>query len=158
MCNIWKKLVVSSLVVALAASLTGGAAFAAAPAATKASPGEVIGVIDSQLIVSKHPSFENTAKQLQQMMRQKENEAKAAIDKEPDQAKKAQIMQTKRMEAAREEQNLMEPIYKDCQEAVRIIAKQRNVTIVLEKASVYFGGQDITEDVIKQLEISKMKK
>ena len=143
--NTWKKIAVSSLAVVLVVLLAGGSAFAA-PAA-----GDVIGVIDSQEIVTKHPNFENTMKQLQQIMKQKENEAKAAVDKEPDQAKKAQIMQTKRMEAAREEQRLMEPIYKDCQEAVRVIARQRNVTVVLEKASVYFGGQDITDYVIQQL-------
>ena len=147
--NMWKKIVVLSLAVTLVL-LTIGTAFAAA-AAPKAPAGDVIGVIDSQLIVSKHPSFEATARQLQQVMREKENEARTAVDKEPDQAKKSQIMQTKRMEAAREEQRLMEPIYKDCQEAVRVIAKQRNVTIVLEKASVYFGGEDITDYVVQQL-------
>ena len=129
--------------------LTGTMVFAGPAPAPKT--GDVIGVIDSQQIVSKHPSFEATAKQLQQMMRDKEAEAKAAVDMEPDPQKKAAIMQTKRMEAAREEQRLMEPILKDCQEAVRVIAKQRNVTIVLEKASVYFGGQDITDYVVQQL-------
>ena len=146
--KMWKKVIVPSVVITLAVLLTGGTAFAAA---AKAPVGDVIGVIDSQLIVSKHPSFEATAKQLQQVMRDKENEARAAVDKEPDPAKKSQIMQTKRMEAAREEQRLMEPIYKDCQEAVRVIAKQRSVTIVLEKASVYFGGEDITDYVVQQL-------
>ena len=147
--NMWEKVVASGLAAMFAVLLAGGAAFAAA--AAKPSPGDVIGVIDSQLIVSKHPAFEATAQQLQQMMRQKEGEARTAVDREPDQAKKTQIMQTKRMEAAREEQRLMEPIYKDCQEAVRVIARQRNVTIVLEKSSVYFGGQDITDYVIQQL-------
>lgn len=149
MSNTWKKVILVSLVVVSAVLLAGGAAFAAE---AKPAP-DVIGVIDSQLIVSKHPAFEQTAKQLQDMMRQKEGEARTAVDKEPDQAKKSQIMQTKRMEAAREEQRLMEPIYKDCQEAVRVVAKKRNVTIVLEKASVYFGGQDITDYVVQQLSL-----
>ena len=146
MSNMWKLVVISSLIAAFAISLTAGAAFAAA-----ARTGDVIGVIDSQLIVTRHPSFEQAMTQLQQIMRQKENEAVTAMDQEPDQARKAQIMQTKRMEAAREEQRLMEPIYRDCQEAVRVIARQRNVTIVLEKASVYFGGEDITDYVVQQL-------
>ena len=151
MSNMLKNFIALSLAVVSVVFLTGGTVFAAPAAAPKASPGDVIGVIDSQLIVSKHPAFEEAAKQLQQIMRQKENEARIAVEKEPDQAKKSQIMQTKRMEAAREEQRLMEPIYKDCQEAVRVIAKQRNVTIVLEKASVYFGGQDVTDYVVQQL-------
>jgi len=148
MSNMLKNLVALSLFVMMVL-LSGGTAFAAP--APKASPGDVIGVIDSQFIISKHPAFEDAAKQLQQIMRQKENEARTAVDREPDQAKKSQIMQTKRMEAAQAEQRLMEPIYKDCQEAVRVIAKQRNVTIVLEKVSVYFGGQDITDYVVQQL-------
>ena len=147
MSDICKKIVVYGLTAVFAILLTGGASFAAA--------GDVIGVIDSQLIVTRHPRFETTARQLQQMMAQKENEARTAVDQEPDQARKVQIMQTKRAEAAREEQRLMEPIYRDCQEAVRVIARQRNVTIVLEKASVYFGGQDITDYVIQQFLIKK---
>ena len=141
MSNMWKKMVALSLTVAFAVLLTGGMAFA----------GDVIGIIDSQLIVSRHPDFEVAARSLQQIMRQKEREAVAAIDQEADQARRAQIMQTMRMEMAREEQRLMDPIYRDCQEAVRVVARQRNVTIVLERASVYFGGQDITDYVIQHL-------
>jgi outer membrane protein len=59
------------------------------------------------------------------------------------------------MELAREEQRLMEPIFKQCQDADRIVAKKSNVTVVLEKASVYFGGLDITLDVIQQLQLTK---
>ena len=136
-----KKILVSSLLIAAVVVLTGSVAGAA----------DTIGVIDSQQIVSQHPSFESVTQQLQQISRTKESEAKAAADKEPDTAKKAQIVQTKRMELAREEQRLMEPIFQNCQEAVRVVATQKKVTRVLEKASVYFGGQDITLDVIQQL-------
>jgi len=45
----------------------------------------------------------------------------------------------------------MEPIYNDCQEAVRVVARARNVTVVLERSSVYFGGQDITDFVVQHL-------
>jgi outer membrane protein len=118
-----------------------------------AEAADTIGVIDSQQIISKHPSFENAAKQLQEIGKQKESEAKAAADKEEQPAQKAQVVQVKRMELAREEQRLMEPIFKQCQEAVRIIAQKKKITLVLEKASVYFGGQDLTEDVIQQLHL-----
>ena len=116
-----------------------------------ASAADTIGVIDSQGIISKHPRFESAAKELQEIGRRKESEAKAAADKETDPARKAQVVQAKRMELAQEEQRLMEPIFKDCQEAVRIVAKNKKVTLVLEKASVYFGGMDITVDVVQQL-------
>jgi outer membrane protein len=142
-----KKIIVLCALSFLSIACLGNAANAAAAAAPA---GDTIGVIDSQEIVSKHPAFENAAKQLQQIGRQKESEAKAMADKETEPAKKAQAVQTKRMELAKEEQRLMEPIFKECQEAVRVVAKKKNITLVLEKASVYFGGADITEDVIKQ--------
>jgi len=141
MSGIWGKVVVCSLAALFVVLLTGGTVFA----------GDVIGVIDSQLIITRHPAFEATVRQVQQIMRQKENEARLAAEAEPDQERRLQIVQTKRMEALREEQRLMEPIFNACQEAVRIVARQRNVTVVLERASVYFGGQDITDFVIQQL-------
>ena len=137
----YKKILVSSLLIAAVVVLSGSAACAA----------DTIGVIDSQKIVTQHPTFENVTQQLQQISKNKESEAKAAADKETDAAKKAQVVQTKRMELAREEQRLMEPVFKDCEAAVRVVAKKKNVTLVLEKGSVYFGGQDITEDVIQEL-------
>jgi outer membrane protein len=149
-----KKIIVLSVLIVLGAASVGNAA-AAAPAVPA---GDKIGVIDSQEIISKHPAFEGAAKQLQQTGRQKESEAKAMADKETEPAKKAQAVQTKRMELAKEEQRLMEPIFKDCQEAVRVVAKKQNITLVLEKASVYFGGKDITDDVIKQLILDSAKK
>jgi outer membrane protein len=143
----WKKIVLLSLMAS--AVVVCGEKIAAAAAA--AAQGDTIAVINSQEIVSKHPNFEEATKQLQQISRTKEAEAKAAADKEPDAAKKAQLIQAKRRELAQEEQRLMEPIFKDCQQAVRVVATKKNVTIVLEKASVYFGGTDITVDVIQQL-------
>ena len=139
-----RKILVSSLLIAAVVALTGSVAGAA----------DTIGVIDSQQIVTQHPSFENVTQQLQQISRTKESEARLAADKETDTAKKAQVVQTKRMELAREEQRLMEPIFKDCQEAVRVVATRKKVTLVLEKGSVYFGGMDITLDVLQQLKVA----
>jgi outer membrane protein len=55
------------------------------------------------------------------------------------------------MELAKEEQRLMEPIIQEAQLAVRTVAKNKGLTIILEKASVYVGGIDITEDVVQQI-------
>ncbi|MDR1875458.1 MAG: OmpH family outer membrane protein [Synergistaceae bacterium] len=136
-----KRFAVLSLVVAAAVILMGSPANAA----------DTVGVISSQEIISKHPKFEEAAKQLQQIGRMKESEAKEAADRETEPAKKAQAVQAKRAELAKEEERLMGPIFKDCEAAVRVVAKNKKVTIVLEKASVYFGGMDITLDVIQQL-------
>ncbi|HCL79616.1 MAG TPA: HlpA protein [Synergistaceae bacterium] len=119
---------------------------------------EKIGVIDSQKIVFQHPKFEAVTKQLQTISKTKENEMKLAVDKEPDQNKKAEIFNMKRNELAQEEQRLMDPIFREAQLAVRTVAKVKGVTVVIEKASVYFGGLDITDDVIQELKKNAAKK
>ena len=45
----------------------------------------------------------------------------------------------------------MAPLFKDIDLAIRSIAKAKNLTIVLDKAQVFMGGLDITEDVIQEL-------
>ena len=127
-------------------------AFAAAAA------GDKIGVIDSQEVITKHPKFEAAMRELQGISRKKEEEARAAAEKEKEEARKAQVIREKRMELAREEQRIMEPIINDAQTAVRAVAKKKGLTIILEKASVYVGGVDITEDVNQEIKIMALRK
>ncbi|MBQ4470667.1 MAG: OmpH family outer membrane protein [Synergistaceae bacterium] len=150
-----KKLILLVLTVSLlvmSLSFTANAAAkksssSSAPAASASS----VGVVDRGEILNNHPRLEQVRKQLANIARQKENEAKAAADKETDTAKKAQAVQAKRMELAQEEQKLMGPIYQDCEQAVREVAVKRKLSLVLDKFVVLIGGEDITQDVIQQL-------
>lgn len=143
-------LVIAVSVLAVSASAFGAQAkkaAASAPAATTDS----VGIVDRGEILNNHPRLAQVRQQLANIARQKENEAKAAADKETDTAKKAQAVQAKRMELAQEEQKLMAPIYRDCEQAVREVAVRKKLTLVLDKFVVLIGGQDITQDVIQQL-------
>ena len=106
---------VTALVFVLAA---GGAANAAV---------DSVGVIDMYEVTNNHPKMNDAKAQLATISRQKETEAKAAADKESDPAKKAQIVQAKRMELAKEEQKIMDPIFRDCQQAVRSVLDRKSV-------------------------------
>ena len=110
-----------------------------------------VGVIDMYEVTNNHPKMNDAKAQLATISRQKETEAKAAADKESDPAKKAQIVQAKRMELAKEEQKIMDPIFRDCQQAVREVAVNKKLTLILNKSVVLIGGSDITQDVIQQL-------
>jgi outer membrane protein len=90
-------------------------------------------------------------KQIQAILQKKQEEAKAAIEKEKDNNKKAQIYQTKQNEAAAEEQKLMAPLLKDMDAAIRSVAKAKGLTIVLDVAQALMGGVDITNDVVAEL-------
>ena len=123
---------------------------AAAPAAS-ATTADSVGIVDRGEILNNHPRLAQVRQQLANIARQKEQEAKAAADKETDTAKKAQAVQAKRMELAQEEQKLMAPIYQDCEQAVREVAVRKKLMLVLDKFVVLIGGVDITQDVIQQL-------
>ena len=65
------------------------------------------------------------------------------------------IFMQKRQEAAIEEQKMMEGLFKDIDMAIRVVAQAKGFTLVLDKNQVFFGGVDITNDVI--LELNKKK-
>ncbi|MCF4152504.1 OmpH family outer membrane protein [Dethiosulfovibrio sp. F2B] len=112
---------------------------------------EKIGVIEPQKILFQHPKFEQVTKRVQAVLESKQNEAKSAIEKASDNKKKAEIYATKKQEAAVEEQKLMAPLFKEINLAIRTVAKAKGITVVLDKAQVFYGGVDLTEDVIQQL-------
>lgn len=116
-----------------------------------AAAAETIGVIDPQKVLFQHPKFEQVQKQIKAVVEKKQAEAKAAMDKTTDNNEKQKIFETKRQEAAREEQKLMEPLFKDIDLAIRTVAKAKKITVVLDKGQVFFGGIDLTEDVILEL-------
>ncbi len=145
------SIVMSLAAVACAASSKKNNTAAAASTASV----ESVGVVDRGQILDNHPGLNAARQKLAEIARQKENEAKAAADKETDTAKKAQAVQAKRMELAQEEQKLMAPIYHDCEQAVREVAVKKKLTLVLDKFVVLIGGTDITQDVIQQLSRKK---
>ena len=145
---------VSLIVTSFALSASAAAKKNTASAATPASA-EFVGIVDRGEILHNHPGLAKARQDLANIARQKENEAKAVADKETDTAKKAQAVQAKRMELAQEEQRLMAPIYRDCEQAVREVAVKRKLTLVLDKFVVLIGGVDITQDVIQQLSRKK---
>lgn len=153
-----KKFILFALIASLlTTSLAASSSAAAKKTSAQPTPvnADFVGIVDRGLILDNHPRLNEVRQQFANLARQKENEAKAAADKETDNAKKAQAVQAKRMELAQEEQRLMAPIYQDCEQAVREVAVKRKLTLVLDKFVVLIGGIDITQDVIQQLSRKK---
>nr|HPJ27137.1 OmpH family outer membrane protein [Synergistaceae bacterium] len=65
--------------------------------------------------------------------------------------------QKKREEAALEEKRLMDPLFKEIDLAIRTVAKAKKLDIVLDNTGVFYGGIDITNDVIQHLQKSAAK-
>lgn len=120
-----------------------------APAAFAAE--EKVGGIDPQKVLFQHPKYEQTVKQITDIAEARQKKAEADIANETDNGKKAQIFQTMRREIAEEEQKLMQPLFRDIDLAVRAVANSKQVTIVVDKSALFYGGIDITDDVVQEL-------
>lgn len=116
-----------------------------------------MGVLDPQKVLFNHPFFKDTQEKIQKTTESKQNEAKMAIDAESDNKKKAEIYQKKREEAALEEQKLMEPLFKQIDVAIRTVATAKKLSMVFDKNVAFFGGLDITDDVIQELKKTAAK-
>ena len=49
------------------------------------------------------------------------------------------------------QQDLIEPIQKKIEEQVKAVAEAKGLSVVLDSNAVVYGGQDITQDVIRKL-------
>ena len=112
---------------------------------------DTIGTISSQQLLLQHPKFKQVQAQLKKISDQKEKEARTAIEKEKNDQAKQQIFNKKRGELAQEEQKLIEPLLKEIDAAIKKVADAKKLTVVLEKEATFYGGTDITNDVIAQL-------
>jgi outer membrane protein len=110
-----------------------------------------LGFIDAQRVLASHPKYEESQKHLEEFVRKKTEESRTAAEQEKDQAKRVQIIDDARRASGEEEMRVMNPITKDINVVIESVAKAKGVTIVLNKMLIYFGGVDITEDVIKAL-------
>lgn len=112
---------------------------------------ERVGLIDPQAVLFQHPKYEATLRQIDAIATQKQDEAKKLIDAESDNNKKQQLFQDMRRTIAEEEQKLMQPLFREIDLAVRSVAGTKKITVVLDKGAIFFGGVDITEEVVQEL-------
>ena len=112
---------------------------------------EKVGFVDDMAVLQQSAKFKQAQTQLEAISKKKSETAKLAFDKETDEKKKAQIVQNLQLDLRNEEGKLMNPVLKELNDTISTVAKAKGVTIVLNKALVYYGGIDITQDVITAL-------
>lgn len=110
-----------------------------------------VGYVDDMGVLQQFSKFQQAQKQLDELGKKKSNAAKAAFDKESDEKKKSDIVQNLQLEMREEEAKLTNPVLKEVNDTIAKVAKQKGVTIVINKALVYYGGIDLTQDVANAL-------
>ena len=128
-------------VVALALTQSGGIASAA---------GSNVGVIDQQQVLSEYPDAQSIEDQMNAALDEIKKDFDAKSGGMSDQEKQDYYKQCMQR-AEQKRQELVEPLIKSVDEAIKKTADAKGLTVVIEKAAVIYGGQDITQDVIKNL-------
>lgn len=64
---------------------------------------------------------------------------------------KQEYYQQTQQRLANKQKELLQPIFNKIDEAIKSVAEAKGLSVVLDKSSVVYGGQDITNDVIQKM-------
>ena len=149
-------------------------------AESAAGAADTVGVVHSQKILFQHPSFDDVTRILLYLSRplegnpilllekEKDSDTKRLLTKfghllpefaeldqslaaEKDPEKKNQLIESRQTKLTERERELMTPLLQECRQALETVMKSKKMTVILEAGTIYWGGTDITEDVIRQL-------
>lgn len=109
-----------------------------------------VGVVDYRKAMVSHPDFASANSEMQKAGQEAQMrfEANSANKSEEE---KAKLMQEAQMELQQKEQALLTGIQGKVDAAVKQTAEAKGLSVVISKEAVVYGGQDITDDVIKKL-------
>lgn len=117
---------------------------------TASAASSSVGVVDYRKVMMSHPDYASASSEMQKAMQEAQMRFEADNANKSDE-EKAKAMQQAQMELQQKEQNLIEGIQKKVDEAVKQVAEAKGLSVVLDKNAVIYGGQEITDDVIKKL-------
>ena len=128
-------------VVALALTQTGNIASAASSSS--------VGVVDVQQVMAAHPDVQGLQGQMETTVNEirKEFEEKSAGMNDQE---KAEFYIQCQQRIAQKQEELLAPIEQSVEVAIKAVADKKGLAVVINKAAVVYGGQDITQDVIAQ--------
>ncbi|PIU66028.1 MAG: hypothetical protein COS84_06190 [Armatimonadetes bacterium CG07_land_8_20_14_0_80_40_9] len=133
--------------------------FAANP--SKQVPKSSIGYIDMQKALASHPGAEKAMETLKSFQEERQKDLDAKIKgkelTEEEQKQITLLAQRYEGEIRKKDNELTLEILKDIKATIEKVAKGESLTVVLDQEAVFYGGVDITDLVIKELEGTKGK-
>lgn len=110
-----------------------------------------VGVVDYAQIKAQDPSMQAATEKYQDLMKQVQEQMQADMaNMTADQQQ--EYLEKKRQEIMDKQKELAEPVKANIESQVQEVAKVRGINVVLDKDNVLYGGQDITQEVIKKLQ------
>ena len=93
---------------------------------TASAASSSVGVVDYRKVMMSHPDYASASNEMQKAMQQAQ------------------------MELQQKEQDLISGIQQKIDDAVKQVAEAKGLSVVIDKSAVVYGGQDITDDVMKK--------
>ena len=130
-------------VAGLAVSQSGRSVVSAAPASN-------IGVVNYQAVVQAHPDLQKvqSTMQTESETAKKEFDAKAASLGEKE---KQEFFMQLQQRLQLKNQELMVPIFNRADAVIKEISDAKGMVVVVDKAAVIYGGQEITDECVKKI-------
>jgi len=107
-----------------------------------------VGIVNYQLLVSQHPDTAVAEQTMNAAVAQAKSDFDAKSVNMSEQEKQAYYQQLQQ-ELQQKNQDLLVPVNDKVMAAVKSVAEAKGLTVVLDKSSAVYGGQDITDDVMK---------
>ena len=140
--------VIGCFTLAMSAGGFGGAV------ASAASSESAIGVVNYQVLVSQSPRLEQIRSDMQKAIADTRKEFDNNSQNMNDEEKERYYKQLQER-LANKEKDLMDPLLNDINNTIKKIADKKGLKVVVDKATVVYGGTDITDEVAKALQNPK---
>ena len=115
-----------------------------------------IGYVDMQKLFQNHPEkkasevkLEGKAKKLKEELESKGQN----MDKE----ERQQLLQKYQEQLNQQEQELINGVLADINKKIQKIAKEKGISVVLNKSAVIYGGYNLTAEVLEEIESAKVE-
>lgn len=118
--------------------------------AAKAKKEQTIGYVNLQQVFSGYPGIQEIMQRIEDLRAEAQREYDSQTQDLPAADKKAFSNRLALQQAQREDE-LMDPVRANIEAAIKAVAAAKGLNVVLDAASVIYGGTDITADVITQV-------
>jgi len=109
-----------------------------------------VGMVNYQLLVENHPDAAKAQETMNAAVAQAKSDFDAKSVSMNDQEKKSYYQQLQQGIQIKQHE-LLGAIENKVKAAVKVVAKAKSLTIVVDTGVAVYGGQDITEDVMKKI-------
>lgn len=109
-----------------------------------------VGVVNYQAVMSQHPDVAKMEETMRAEVEQAKKDFEAKSPNMNDKEKQDYYIQLQQRLQTKN-QELLVPINDQVTAAIKGVADSKGLTVVVEKGAVVYGGQDITDEVVKKI-------